>query len=73
MKSEPLVKMANQIAASVPERTRVPTLTAAHLRKFWAPVMIDTLDARVRDEPDAVSADVREALTILRPDGARHD
>jgi hypothetical protein len=67
MRPEPLVKMANQIAASVPVRADVPAETAVHLRKFWAPVMIDILATEVNDNPGSVSIDVRNALAILRP------
>lgn len=72
MRTEHLVKMANQIAANVPDPARSAAQTATHLRTFWAPVMIDDLVAIVRDSPDAVTPAVREALSALRPEGASH-
>ncbi len=72
MKPEPLVRMANQIAASVPGRDDVAAETAAHLLRFWTPAMIDLLGGHVRAHPGTVGPDVAEALAILRPGGARH-
>ena len=72
MRDARLVKMANQIAASVPDPARAAELTAAHLRTFWAPVMIDDLAAIAHDSPEAVSPAVRDALAALRPEGASH-
>ena len=71
MTVDPLVRMANQIAASVPGRHDVAAETAAHLARFWTPGMIDLLVGHVRAHPDVVGPDVRQALTILRPEGAR--
>jgi NADH-dependant formate dehydrogenase delta subunit FdsD len=63
--------MANQIAASVPVQSRAAELTAAHLRNFWAPSMIDELHAMVLRDPDLVTEPVRHALGELRPRAAR--
>jgi len=63
-----LVKMANQIAASVPDQGAAVDQTAAHLRLFWTPTMIDTLAAHLHDHPGSVSAPVREAVRQLRPE-----
>ena len=72
MRDDRLVTMANQIAANVPDRAHAAEQTAAHLRTFWAPVMIDDLVAIVHDSPDAVVPAVHEALSALRPEGASH-
>ena len=34
-----LVKMANQIAGSIPVRADVPEQICQHMRQFWTPVM----------------------------------
>ena len=67
-----LVSMANQIAASVPDRSRSSEQTAAHLQAFWAPTMIDELASVARDQPDLLAPAVREAVTTLRPTEAAH-
>lgn len=72
MRTEHLVKMANQIAANVPDPANAAQQTATHLRTFWAPVMIDDLVAIAHDSPDAVAPAVHEALSALRPEGASH-
>lgn len=66
MRDDRLVAMANQIAANVPDPARAAEQTAAHLRTFWAPVMIDDLAAIAHDQPDVVAPAVREALSTLR-------
>jgi formate dehydrogenase subunit delta len=68
MSSAPLVKMANQIAASVPNRTHAGVETAQHIQRFWTPAMIDELAAFARVNPDDVAPDVRQALDALRPE-----
>jgi len=70
MRTTTLVKMANQIAVSVPDQAAAIDQTAAHLRMFWTPTMIDTLAEHLDDQPESVSATVREAVRTLRPGGA---
>jgi NADH-dependant formate dehydrogenase delta subunit FdsD len=72
VRDDRLVAMANQIAASVPVPAHAAEQTAAHLRTFWAPVMIDDLAALVQGSPELVTPAVREALAALRPEGASH-
>jgi NADH-dependant formate dehydrogenase delta subunit FdsD len=72
VRDERLVTMANQIAANVPDPAHAAEQTAAHLRTFWAPVMIDDLAEIVHANPDAVTPPVHEALAVLRPEGASH-
>jgi hypothetical protein len=67
MRTEHLIRMANQIAANVPDQTRAAEQTAAHLRTFWAPVMIDDLARIAGEQPDLVAPAVREALSSLTP------
>jgi hypothetical protein len=64
--------MANQIAANVPDPAHAGEQTAAHLRAFWAPVMIDDLAEFALGDPSAVTPPVHEALAALRPEGASH-
>jgi hypothetical protein len=72
MRDDRLVTMANQIAANVPDPARAAEQTAAHLRTFWAPVMIEDLAAIAAEQPERVTAAVHEALSTLRfaPDSA---
>ena len=72
MRDERLVAMANQIAANVPDPARAAEQTAAHLRTFWAPVMIDDLAAIAHDRPELMTPAVHQALAALRPEGASH-
>lgn len=67
MRDDRLVRMANQIAASVPDPSRADELTAAHLRGFWAPSMIEALAVVATDDPDRVDPAVHAALARLRP------
>ncbi len=62
-----LIRMANQISASVPDATRAAEQTANHLRMFWAPTMVDDLASAAQDEPEAVTPAVSAALSVLRP------
>jgi hypothetical protein len=62
-----LVRMANQIARSVPDPAQAPTQTAAHLRTFWATVMVDDLAVVAADSPDRLDPIVHDALSLLRP------
>jgi hypothetical protein len=64
--TERLVRMANQIAASVPDRDRAAEETAAHIRSFWAPSMIDDLLVEAHRYADRLSPVASEALTILQ-------
>jgi hypothetical protein len=64
--------MANQIAASVPDPAHAAEQTAAHLRTFWAPVMIDDLAAIAHHHPELMTPAVHQALAALRPEGASH-
>ena len=67
-----IVRMANQIAASVPVPARATELTTTHLRSFWAPSMIAELDALVSRDGSLVSEPVRGALEALRPTAEEH-
>ena len=66
------VRMANQIAMSVPDRARVPAQTAAHLRAFWPRPMIDDLADYAQQHPDDVLPDVHAALEALIPEEIPH-
>ena len=66
MRTEHLVRMANQIAANVPDQQRAAEQTAAHLRAFWAPAMIDDLAAHAASHPDDLVPAVHAALSTLR-------
>jgi hypothetical protein len=70
MRIESLVKMANQIAASVPDQGVAVDQTVTHLRSFWSPAMIDILARHAQTEPESVSRTVHSALDILRPEYA---
>lgn len=61
-----LVDMANQIAMSVPDRSRAAEETALHLRAFWAPSMLEALDAHAAGHREDVASEVLDALDILR-------
>ncbi len=67
-----IVRMANQISVSVPDARLAAEETAAHLRTFWAPVMIDDLDELARREPERLQPAVLSALALLRPIEAAH-
>lgn len=66
MRTSTLIKMANQIAASVPDQANADQQTAAHLAAFWTPAMIHSLAEHVQANPDDVSSAVRDALTRLQ-------
>ena len=61
-----LVTMANQIAMNIPQRDQVVELTAAHLRAFWTPSMLADLQAHAASHGEDVSAEVQDALAMLR-------
>jgi hypothetical protein len=67
-----MVRMANQISVSVPDARLAADETAAHLRAFWAPVMIDDLADVARREPERLQPAVRAALALLRPVETAH-
>ncbi|HBD12630.1 MAG TPA: formate dehydrogenase [Porticoccaceae bacterium] len=61
---EHLVKMANQIAASVPaiSDTDRTTQAAAHIKKFWSPIMLQTLTPHLENEQSGLSTTARNAI-----------
>lgn len=61
-----LVKMANQIAANVPNRSKVAEQVATHMRSFWTPEMRRDIEEIERDYPADLVPDVHVALEILR-------
>ena len=71
MRDDRLVRMANQIAANVPDPARAAEQTAAHLRGFWAPSMIEALAVVAAEQPERLTAAVREALSFLDPSSLR--
>ncbi|NYZ14750.1 formate dehydrogenase subunit delta [Azospirillum sp. RWY-5-1] len=69
MKSDAIVRMANQIAsffAAYP-REQAVTETAAHIRSFWDPRMRAQLQAHLEAGGDGLDPIVREAAEMLRP------
>lgn len=60
-----LVKMINQIAANVPNRSAVAEQVAAHLRSFWTPEMRRDIQAIGDDYPEALIPEARDALGFL--------
>jgi N-acetyl-beta-hexosaminidase len=68
MLADPLVKMANQIAASVPDRENASVETAQHIQRFWTPAMIRELVAHARQNPTSVVPEVTRALADLEKD-----
>ena len=70
MRVESLVKMANQIAISVPDQTAAVEQTATHLKSFWSPAMIQDLDSFRHEHPEAVNQTVGLALDSLRSEAA---
>ncbi len=68
MSADHLVKMANQIGVSVPDQSAAAAQTAAHLRSFWTPSMIEELARHCVDHPEAASSTVRSALDLLHPE-----
>jgi hypothetical protein len=67
-----IVRMANQISVSVPDGRQAAEETAAHLRSFWAPVMIADLADVAAREPERLQPAVRAALALLRPLESAH-
>ena len=64
-KQQHLIKMANQIASSVPTREEVPAQISAHMRQFWTTEMLQTLREIAAETPDLLSEDVHSALQSL--------
>ena len=65
-KQQHLIKMANQIARSVPTREDIPRQISAHMRQFWTSEMLRTLRAIAAETPDILSEDVHSALQSLQ-------
>ena len=69
MKTENLIKMANQISAffeAMPDREQAVKDVATHILKNWDPRMRDALLVHVRDCGDGgLSAMVRDALLLV--------
>lgn len=61
-----LVKMANQIASNVPNRSDVAGQVVTHMRSFWTPVMQADIQQIAREHPETLTADVHQALEQLR-------
>lgn len=64
-KQQHLIKMANQIASSIPTREDIPGQISAHMRQFWTPEMLKTLRQIAAETPDILSEDVHSALQSL--------
>ena len=61
-----LIKMINQIASNVPNRSDVAGQVATHMRSFWTPVMQADIQQSAREHPETLTADVHQALEQLR-------
>jgi hypothetical protein len=68
-----VVTYANQIALNIPDRAHAAQGTAAHIRTFWAPSMIEELQAYVIEDPTCVDVIVLAALAELNPIEASND
>ena len=64
-KRQHLIKMANQIAHSIPTRDDIPAQINAHMRQFWTSEMLKTLREIAAATPDILSEDVHSALQSL--------
>ena len=64
-KQQHLIKMANQIASSIPTRDDIPAQISAHMRQFWTSEMLKTLREIAAETPEILSEDVRSALHSL--------
>ncbi len=64
-KQQHLIKMANQIAHSMPTRDDIPGQIGAHMRQFWTSEMQKTLRQIASETPDLLSEDVHNALQSL--------
>ena len=64
-KQEHLIKMANQIAHSVPSQDDVSGQVSQHLRQFWTSEMRQTLQEIAAEKPDRLIEHVHTALRSL--------
>ena len=64
-KQEHLIKMANQIAHSVPSLDDVSGQVSQHLRQFWTSEMRQTLQEIAAEKPDRLIEHVHTALRSL--------
>ena len=64
-KQQRLIKMANQIANSVPTRENVPAQISQHMRQFWTSEMHQNLRKIAAETPNILSEDVHSALQSL--------
>ena len=64
-KQQHLIKMANQIASSMPTRDDIPGQISAHMRQFWPSEMQQTLRQIASETPDLLTEDVHNALQSL--------
>jgi hypothetical protein len=64
---EHLVKMANQIVANVPALTPEARIenAAAHMRRFWTPVMTARLKEYARRGADGLSPEAVQAVGLV--------
>ena len=64
---EHLVKMANQIAASVPAPTPEARIAsaAAHLKRFWTPAMLAKLKEHARQHAGDLSPEAVKVAAAL--------
>ena len=66
-KQQHLIKMANQIASSIPTRDDIPGQISAHMRQFWTTEMLKTLREIAAETPDILSEDVHSCLLYTSP------
>ena len=64
-KQQHLIKMANQIATSIPTREGIPGQISFHMRQFWTSEMLQTLREIAAETPDVLTEDVHNALQSL--------
>jgi len=64
-KQQHLIKMANQIATSIPTREDIPGQISSHMRQFWTSEMLQTLREIAAETPDVLTEDVHNALQSL--------
>ncbi|MBK8133537.1 MAG: formate dehydrogenase subunit delta [Gammaproteobacteria bacterium] len=64
---EHLVKMANQIVANVPALTAEARIenAAAHMKRFWTPVMTAKLKAHATHGAGELSPDAEKAVGLI--------
>jgi formate dehydrogenase subunit delta len=68
-----LVRMANQIGTFFASQSEAlaATSTADHIRSFWDPRMRAAIVAHVAAGGDGLTPPVRQAIELLRAEGAR--